>query len=274
MKKNKVVNNQTTKQRRKNKLEDLKEEELSSTEKTGLLIKRAREEKNLTQEQLGEILNTSRQNISKWENGKSLPDAEYLLQISEELGLNLYKLISGESKPVNYNSKEMKEIAINGMKLYISKAKQRMLTIAMSIVLGIATICAITIYIFNIYKWNLYNFNNLEGDITFNGTIMTNKKESIYTFSDFSYFSADIGTIDEPIIKESTIKLIYDTEEIYAYETSYDKELPLSNCFENMNIKFNTNDKLYQKDKDIYLLFDLTTKENKHIIKKIKIERN
>ena len=39
-------------------------------------IKNARTIKKLTQEQVAEDLNVSRQTISNWENGKSLPDIE------------------------------------------------------------------------------------------------------------------------------------------------------------------------------------------------------
>lgn len=46
----------------------------------------ARKAAGLTQEQLGEKMHMSRQGISHWENGRALPDAEMLKQLSQALG--------------------------------------------------------------------------------------------------------------------------------------------------------------------------------------------
>ena len=46
-------------------------------------IKNARTIKKLTQEQVAEDLNVSRQTISNWENGKSLPDIVSIIRMSE-----------------------------------------------------------------------------------------------------------------------------------------------------------------------------------------------
>ena len=45
-------------------------------------LKMLRKEKNLTQEELAEKLNVSRQAITKWECGDGTPDIENLKQIS------------------------------------------------------------------------------------------------------------------------------------------------------------------------------------------------
>ena len=42
-----------------------------------------RKKANLSQEQLAELLDLTRQAVSKWESGQSMPDAEKLLQLSE-----------------------------------------------------------------------------------------------------------------------------------------------------------------------------------------------
>ena len=45
-------------------------------------IKKVREEKGLTQEQLAERLNVTRQAVSNWENEKTQPDIETLDRIA------------------------------------------------------------------------------------------------------------------------------------------------------------------------------------------------
>ena len=49
---------------------------------------RARKAKGMTQEQLAELLQTSRSNISHWENGRTLPDIETVKRLSRILGCN------------------------------------------------------------------------------------------------------------------------------------------------------------------------------------------
>lgn len=45
-------------------------------------LKYLRKEKGLTQEKLAEKLNVSRQSVTKWETGKSLPDLENIKELS------------------------------------------------------------------------------------------------------------------------------------------------------------------------------------------------
>lgn len=49
-------------------------------------IKAIRESKGLSQEELAVKLNVVRQTVSKWERGRSVPDADLLVRLSEELG--------------------------------------------------------------------------------------------------------------------------------------------------------------------------------------------
>lgn len=56
-------------------------------------IKNARTIKKLTQEQVAEDLNVSRQTISNWENGKSLPDIVSIIRMSELYDLSLDELL-------------------------------------------------------------------------------------------------------------------------------------------------------------------------------------
>lgn len=57
-----------------------------------------RKEKNLSQEQLAELLNVSRQAVSKWEQGSGYPETEKLVLIAKKLNLSLdYLLLETET---------------------------------------------------------------------------------------------------------------------------------------------------------------------------------
>ena len=59
----------------------------------GEKIKERRKQAGLSQEQLAEKLNVSRQAITKWETDKGIPDIANLIEISDEFGLSLDELI-------------------------------------------------------------------------------------------------------------------------------------------------------------------------------------
>mgnify|MGYP002524540763 CR=1 FL=1 len=62
----------------------------------GSYIAKKRREKNLTQEQLAEKLGVSNKTISKWENGKCMPDYSIIEQLCKELSVTLSELMDGE----------------------------------------------------------------------------------------------------------------------------------------------------------------------------------
>ena len=64
--------------------------------KIGAFIAQCRKEKNLTQMQLAELLEITNQAVSKWENGRGMPDMTLLQPLCDVLGISLNELFSGE----------------------------------------------------------------------------------------------------------------------------------------------------------------------------------
>lgn len=81
----------------------------------GEKLLKLRKEKGLSQEALAEKLQTSRQAISKWENGQGYPETEKLLMIGNIFGVSMDYLLKDSVEPRNdteagyYVSKEMAE---------------------------------------------------------------------------------------------------------------------------------------------------------------------
>ena len=67
----------------------------------GRYIVRKRKERNLTQEQLSEQLGVSNKTISKWENGKCMPDYSLIQKLCEALDVTLPELMDGEDAAEN-----------------------------------------------------------------------------------------------------------------------------------------------------------------------------
>lgn len=64
--------------------------------KIGAFIAQCRKEKNLTQMQLAGLLEITSQAVSKWENGRGMPDVSLLQPLCDALGISLNELFSGE----------------------------------------------------------------------------------------------------------------------------------------------------------------------------------
>ena len=64
--------------------------------KVGKFIAACRKEQGMTQANLAEKLGISDRAISKWENGKSMPDTGIMLELCEHLKINVNELLSGE----------------------------------------------------------------------------------------------------------------------------------------------------------------------------------
>ena len=72
----------------------------------GRFIAECRKERKLTQAQLAEKLNITDRAVSKWETGKSMPDASIMLELCNILGITVNELLSGERiKMEDYNKK-------------------------------------------------------------------------------------------------------------------------------------------------------------------------
>ena len=77
--------------------------------KIGRFIAERRKSIGLTQAQLAEKLNITDRAVSKWENGKSLPDSSIMLELCAELGITVNDLLSGEVVTMENNKQEMEK---------------------------------------------------------------------------------------------------------------------------------------------------------------------
>ena len=65
-----------------------------------------RKEEKLTQEEFGKLFYVTRQTVSNWENGKTYPDLQTLVDISNQFEISLDLLLKGDSKMVKVIDKE------------------------------------------------------------------------------------------------------------------------------------------------------------------------
>ena len=102
--------------------------------KIGKFIAECRKKNHLTQKQLAEKLNITDRAISKWENGKAMPDSSIMLDLCGELKISVNELLSGEVLEMN-NYNEQVEKNLLEMVKQKEESDKRLLT--MEIVIGV-----------------------------------------------------------------------------------------------------------------------------------------
>ena len=103
-------------------------------EKIGKFIAENRKLKKMTQAQLAEKLGVSDRSVSKWENGRCMPDLSLFEPLCTELGITINELLSGEKiKQEEYKQVLEKNIvnAIDYSKKAIEKEKAKISYIIM-----------------------------------------------------------------------------------------------------------------------------------------------
>ena len=85
-------------------------------QKIGAFIAEKRKEQNLTQLGLAEKLNITDRAVSKWERGKSLPDASIMLELCAILNITLNDLLCGEVVLMDNYDEKREENLIEAIK--------------------------------------------------------------------------------------------------------------------------------------------------------------
>ena len=113
--------------------------------KIGRFIAECRKNKNLTQMQLAERLNITDRAVSKWENGKSMPDSAIMLDLCRELGISVNDLLYGEVVSMeNYNEKNEQQI----LELINQKETSDRMLLRLEILIGVLSVVILLIPVF------------------------------------------------------------------------------------------------------------------------------
>ena len=127
--------------------------------KIGKFIAECRKNSNLTQMQLAEKLNITDRAISKWENGKAMPDSSIMLDLCKELKISVNELLSGEMIDMKNYNKMAEE---NLFKLNESNEKKKKIILKSAIVIGLLIFIIIVIQLYSYTKQiSKSNLNNV-----------------------------------------------------------------------------------------------------------------
>ncbi|CCY28528.1 xRE family transcriptional regulator [Acholeplasma sp. CAG:878] len=217
-------------------------------EKISNLIKQLRKKDNLTQAQFANKYNVTFQAVSKWENGKSLPDIVLLKQICKDYNISIDEVLEGE----------------------INKKNKYLLLIPLIVILIIGLVF--------ILKKDDFEFKTLSSSCSnfkISGSIAYNNNKSHLHLSNIDYCGNDDNNDYVKIectlyekkqnINKELDKLYYDNDEIKLKDFLENIEFDLED--------FSKMCRSYDND-SLYLEINATTKDNKTTNYKVSLSIN
>ena len=106
--------------------------------KIGEFIAECRKKQNLTQGQLAEKLGITDRAISKWENGRAMPDSSLMLDLCMILNISVNELLSGEVIGMENSNKKNEQLLLDMAKEVESKNK--IIWTSMWVIMGVSMI--------------------------------------------------------------------------------------------------------------------------------------
>lgn len=122
-------------------------------DKTGAFIKELRIESNLSQSDIARKFNIGRENISKWENGKALPDVSNLVLLSDIFHITVDEILLGD----HVTKENKKDIENMYLQLYdernnAQKKLKRTIKLLLTSIIILATFSIIFLYLVFFYN--------------------------------------------------------------------------------------------------------------------------
>lgn len=195
--------------------------------KIGKFISELRKERNMTQQDLGDLLGINGKSVSKWERGINCPDISILKEIAGIFDISVEELLDGERK--------QKEIIFKDDGKYF----KRFLILTIFAILILAIVLVIKTH----YQYNVYHIQSETGVIDIDGYIIFNPRDEIFLINTLNYKN-------EANKKANQLKLILknNEKELFSYQTNnYLEKIDISILLKETTInikKSNENDEI------------------------------
>lgn len=226
------------------------------TEKIGQLIKQIRKNNHLTQKDLALKYNITYQAVSKWENGKNIPDIALLKEICNDYGININDLLDGKVS----NKKNNKKVII-----------------IVSSIIGFLTALGVILLI--VFHDDSFTFRTLTSNCSnfeISGSIAYNKSNSYLYISNIDY----CGGSDDNLYTKIECSLYEESGTIKKKIGSYDYDdnvlIKLNDFLKNVNFNIDNFGKECKniESSNILLEINATDSSNKITTYKVPLSLN
>ena len=197
-------------------------EVVMDNEKIGLFIKKLREDKKLTQEELAKMIPISRQAVSKWERGLTIPDPQILIKLSEIFNLSINEILNGEK----INKTNIQKINSISLELYKdSNKKNKIIKLLIFLLFILIFIFLIYYFIISYRSINIYTISGFSDNVNFKNGIFVKTNEKLY------FRIGDIEILNNQKIKNIKLFYKFNNKQITILNKSVDSESDLNISF-------------------------------------------
>lgn len=209
-----------------------------NNEKRGNFLRKLRKSNKMTQAQLGDLINYTDKNISKWENGISFPtDPETLEKLSSIFNVSFEELLYGDFK----NEDNLKQVTESTLKAYSDNYKSKIkfkkfMYLSLVTLLIFTVVFLLTLY-FVFIRGKIQSFKisgETKSGSLINGSLLVSNDISILNFNKINN-DDNIKNIELYIVYENNEKMIFNGENdnYYIEEKNGSKEYKLREIPEN-----------------------------------------
>ena len=220
-------------------------------DKISKFIFQLRTEKGLSQYQLADMIPISRQAVSKWETGKTIPDSSTLIRLSEIFEVSINELLKGE-RLENNSIKELESTTLSIIDEN-NKKKETIKKVLKTYFASISVLLLIFLIYYYINTYNAIKVYTISGKsdhfILHEGMFITTKQKTYMKLGDIIYDDnirinkAEVYYYD----KNKKIQIFEDNDidktirNMYGYE-EYFKQSDISKILKNTIIEITYND--------------------------------
>lgn len=215
------------------------------SKKIGLFIKELRQKNNMSQNILAEKIPINREAISKWENGRTIPDSSTIIRLSEIFNVSIDEIMFGEYRSKE-NEKKLQDINLmiyDDRNLINKKYNKTAKFLVVSLIVLLIMIISFLLYYFlnSFDSVKIYTIESAPDDIYLTDGAVMLTGESIY------FRLGNINGLDEN--KISKVILYYGNgNKSIIYKTSSGKDALIRDFYDyneyfeikNKNIKFDS----------------------------------
>lgn len=231
-----------------------------STEKLGQFIASLRNEKDMTQLQLAELVGVNKGTVSRWESGSYAPDIFRLMKLAKVLDVTVNDLLCGEIIDDD-SASETDEATLNGIEMYTTSIKNKCIKVFGTILLFFIIFLTCFWIIKNNSKWDFYNVKSDSSEISCSGQIFFNRNKKMFSLRSINYVSKNYGKELEPSANEVTLDIYSGNKMIYTTSLKSDKNKKIHTFFDYFDLSFES--ELLDIDESLILSISYKNFDNK-----------
>ena len=226
----------------------------------GEFITKIRKQKGMSQDDIAKALFIDKRKVSRWETGKSIPEAEIIPRLAEVLDVSIIELFACKEYPQSFIDKF--ETKIKNLKTIKRIELRQKIFLIIGILIGIF-LGLTAIYTFDNYGTvEVYSLKSMDDNFTIKGTYVRARDYQSFNISTLKYIGDNRDKLDIDVYNIDYVVTEYDYKKVFYVS---DTNTSLKNNINKINLlqtidtsSFNVESKFTHISENSNLLFQIT----------------